>query len=78
MTATEALRKKVKEYVETADSKSLKMVQDILLRGRDYDWWNELPDNVKVMIEDAIKEGDAGMGMPHEEVLAKYSKWFKK
>ena len=78
MTATEALREKVKQYIDVADTKSLKKVQSILEEDAGSDWWDELPQNVQTMIEHAIKEGEAGKVVPHEAVMEKFGKWFKK
>jgi hypothetical protein len=78
MTATEVLRKKVMQYIDTADQKALKKVQSILEESADGDWWDDVPQNIQILVEQAIKEGETGKGTPHEEVMAKYSRWFKK
>ena len=44
----------------------------------DADWWDEMPDNVKADIEEAIRQADRGETIPHEDVKKKYSKWFTK
>jgi predicted transcriptional regulator len=40
-----------------------------------YDFWNELPDEVKIEIDEAIRQADAGELISHEEVMKKYQKW---
>ena len=34
------------------------------------DFWNELPEHVKLAIEQAKEELNSGKGIPHAEVLA--------
>lgn len=78
MTSTEVLRRKVKKYVGTADEKSLLIVERILEKEQDEDWWDTLPHEVKLSVEHAIKEIDEGKGIPHEEVKKMYPQWFKR
>jgi len=80
MSDAEMLREKVKEYVDHADVKSLKIVQAILEmeQADDQDWWDELPREVQSMLNTAIKEGEEGNGITHEQMVEKYSQWFKK
>ncbi len=49
-----------------------------LIRKEEPDLWDELPDEIKADVEEAIRELDAGKGIPHEKVMKKYSKWLKK
>ena len=73
MTATEVLRKKVKQYIDKADDKSLRRVQAILeVDQEETDWWDE------ASLERALKESEEGKGIPHAQMVEKYSKWFKK
>lgn len=78
MTDTEVLREHVKQYIDRADEKSLRLVQAILEIEEEEDWWDELPDEVRNMLEASIKDGDEGKGITHEEMMKKYSQWFKK
>ena len=79
MTATEVLRKQVKQSIDKADDKSLRRVQAILeVDQEEEDWWDELPREVQVSLKRALKESEEGKGIPHEQMLEKYSKWFKK
>ncbi len=80
MTDTEILREQVKESINNADAKSLKMVQAILEidQADDEDWWDELPREVQSMLNAAIKEGEEGKGITHEQMVEKYAQWFKK
>jgi len=78
MSDTEVLREHVKEYIDHADEKSLRIVQAILEIEQEEDWWDGLPAEVQHMLEAAIQEGEQGKGISHEQMIEKYSKWFKK
>lgn len=78
MTTTEALRKQVKKYVDKADEKTLRGVNAILEIDQQSDFWNELPDQVKQDVDEALLESERGEGKPHEEVIRKYAKWHTK
>jgi hypothetical protein len=82
MSATEILREDVRELIDHAGDKTLRMVKVILEKeqGGDFeeDWWDELPDELQELIEMSLKESEEGRGIPHEEMAEKYSRWFKK
>ena len=82
MSATEILREDVKELVDHAGDKALRMVKVILEKQQgeetNEDWWDEMPDEVIALVEMSLKESEAGGGIPHEEMIEKYSRWFKK
>jgi len=77
-TGVKDIRKEVKKYIDTADDKTVKMIYAMLEVEQHDDWWDELPAEVQASVEKALKEADAGKGIPHEEVMKKYSKWFRK
>jgi hypothetical protein len=78
MSETELLREQVKEYINNADAKALRIVQAILEIEQEEDWWDELPGEVQTMLNAAIREDEEGKGIPHAHMVEKYSKWFKK
>jgi len=39
------------------------------------DWWDDLNEEQLTAIKEAEAELDAGKGIPHAQVLKKYSKW---
>ena len=41
-----------------------------------YGWWDEMPDNVREDVEEAMLQADRGECLPHDEVKKKYSNWF--
>ena len=73
--ATEALRKQVKKYIDTADEHSLLRVNAILEIDRQTDFWDTLPQHVKDDVEEALLQSERGEGKPHAEVMKKYDKW---
>lgn len=69
MTATEVLRKEVKQYIDRADDKSLRIVKAILEIEQEEDEdedtlgeekWDDLPKELQLLIDRAIEEGDEG------------------
>ncbi len=79
MTATDVLRKQIKQSIDKADDKSLRRVQAILeVDQEEEDWWDELPHEVQQSLERALKESEEGKGIPHSQMMEKYSKWFRK
>ncbi|MFI5196760.1 MAG: hypothetical protein ACHQD8_06700 [Chitinophagales bacterium] len=78
MAPTDLLRKQVKKYIDDADDKTVQMVYAMLEAENQYDFWDELPEEVKAEIDEAIKQADAGQLFSHEEVMKKYKKWLTK
>jgi predicted transcriptional regulator len=76
MDAVKQMRKEVKQYIDTADEKVVKMVHAMLEVQQEEDWWDELPLEVRGEIDEALADLDKGKGIPHEEVMKKYKKWF--
>lgn len=73
------LKKQVKKYIDTADEKVVKMVHAMLaVNAEENDWWDEIPNNIKDEINEAIKDLDEGKGIPDEEVKKMYQQWFPK
>jgi hypothetical protein len=79
MTATEVLRKQIKQSIDKADDRSLRRIQAILeVDQEEEEWWDDLPREIQASLERALKESEEGKGISHEQMLAKYSQWFKK
>jgi predicted transcriptional regulator len=76
MDAVKQMRKDVKKYIDTADSKVVKMMHAMLEVDAEAGWWDEMPDDVKADVEEAIRQADNGEAIPHAEVKKKYAKWF--
>ena len=54
------------------------MIHALLEAEKKYDWWDELPQEVKASVDRALKVAKEGKEIPHEEVVKKYRKWFTK
>ncbi len=78
MTATQALRKEVKKYIDKADDKSLRMVRAILEIDQEEDFWDKLPEHVKADVAEAKLESEKGEGFTTDEVMKRYEKWLTK
>lgn len=82
MSATEILRENVKELIDHAGDKALRMVKAMLEADQEDetegDWWDEMPDDVLALVEMSLRESEEGGGIPHNEMVKKYSQWFKK
>jgi gas vesicle protein len=72
------LKKQVKKYIDTADEKVVKMVHAMLKVNAENDWWDDLSNDVKSEINEAVKDLDEGKGIPHEKVKKMHPQWFSK
>ncbi len=78
MPEIDILRKQVKKFIEKASEKELEIVYHIFEATNNNDWWDEIDDEQKKAIDKGIAQLDNGEGIPHKEVMKKYSKWLKK
>jgi hypothetical protein len=72
MSETEQLKLNIIRSLDQADEKVLRMVQAILEIEQEYDFWDDLPEEVKNDVEEALIESEKGLGKSHEEVMKKY------
>lgn len=72
MSETEQLKLNIIQSLDQADEKVLRMVQAILQIEKEYDFWDDLPEEVKNDVEEALIQSEKGLGETHEEVLKKY------
>ena len=59
------------------DKSLIKKVKSVIQAGQP-DFWDELDNEVKADVLEAIKELDNGGGKPHKQVMKKHEKWLKK
>ncbi|GAA4752876.1 hypothetical protein [Flavisolibacter ginsenosidimutans] len=80
MNTVEQMREEVKNYIDAADEKIVKMVHAILEvdAADDQEWWEAMPDEVKDDVEEAIRQSDNDEVMSFAEVKQKYPQWFSK
>jgi len=50
-------------------------IKALLKNDAEVDFWDELHDDVKAGVEEAIKELDEGGGIPHSEAIKMLKKW---
>lgn len=67
----------VKMILNTNDKSLLEIIKNIFTR-QSVDLWDELDEEVKADVEEAIRQLDKGEGIPHERVMKKYKKWLQK
>ncbi len=78
MTTEISLRREVKKYIDEADIKVVKMLHAMLEVDADLDWWDTMPNNIKVDVETALKQSESGKVIPHADVQKLYKKWIVK
>ncbi len=86
MTATEVLREEVKEFIDHMNGKTLRKVKAMLekeMGGADEENiieenWDDLPEELQIILEQSVKEGEEGKVISYEQVKEKYSQWFRK
>ena len=80
MDSMKQLREDIKNYIETADDKVVKMMHAMLEVNaeEDAEWWATMPDDVKKDVEESMRQSDNDEVMTHEEVKKKYPQWFSR
>ncbi len=78
MDTEKTMRREVKKYIDTADVKVVKMVHAMLEVDADNDWWDAMPEKIKVDVEAALIESEKGQVKPHAEIQKRYKKWLVK
>ena len=78
MSNVSVLRSQVKEFVNTASEKELELMYRFFDVENKDDWWNEITEDQKKLINTGLAQLDKGEGVPHKDVMKKYAKWLKK
>jgi predicted transcriptional regulator len=69
----------IKVIVNTDDVSFLRQIRDFFKKHQvTTDWWDEISDYEKEMIEIGAKEIEEGKVVPHEEVRAEINKMLRK
>ncbi len=68
------LKKDIHKIIDNIDDDSILYAIKVLLynkisKGKNIDFWDELPENVKKSINKGIKEAENGDVTPHSEVM---------
>jgi CTP:molybdopterin cytidylyltransferase MocA len=72
------MKKQVKQYIDAADEKVVKMVHAMLEAHTDEDWWSGMPASVKADLEAALKDSAQGKVIPHAIIQQRNKKWLTK
>lgn len=77
MSDVSVLREQVKLFVDKASEKELEMIYHLFEATNTNDWWDEITPGQREAIDKGIKQLDTGEGIPHKEVMKKYTRWLK-
>lgn len=68
-----------KIIVETDDLNRLKQMLNFFSftneQLQEHDWWDDLSEQQKKLIQLGLKQAEQGQLIPHEQVKAKFDKW---
>jgi len=73
-----AQKNKIVEKIMQSEDDTLLNEIDSLLSTSQYDFWPDLPAQVKQSIEKAKEQLDRGEGIPHEQIMAEIRERFLK
>ncbi|MEJ6980930.1 hypothetical protein WG906_10740 [Pedobacter sp. P351] len=66
-------REELAKIILSTDNENLiNQIKDLLLQSHS---WANLPTKVQNDLNTSIEELEAGLGIPHEEVMKDYKKW---
>lgn len=65
-----------KQLLNTNDKSIINYIKAIF--ETQSNWYEELPEEIKVSVQRGLKESEKGETVPHAQVMKKYSKWLKK
>ncbi len=71
----EARKLELIRYLTFTKSESIIKSIENIIKGSNPDFWEELPKDVQLAIEEGLSQADKGQTIPHSEMTDKYSKW---
>jgi hypothetical protein len=77
MSTKSILKKQIRDYVETADEKTLEIVHKIL-EACEPDPFDNMTREQKASLRLSLKQAAEGNVIPHEKVREEYKKWLTK
>jgi hypothetical protein len=78
MEEIEILKEEIKNMLNNANEKTIKMTHAMLEASTEDDWWNELSDEEKNEIDEAIKESEKEENyIPLETFQSEFNTWRK-
>jgi predicted transcriptional regulator len=67
-----------KKIIDTNDTGIINHIKALFDTQPKENWFESLPEDVKISVELGIKQADGGEGTPHSEVMKNVQKWLKK
>ncbi|MBL7902457.1 MAG: hypothetical protein JNK73_10710 [Bacteroidia bacterium] len=77
MNLTNAKASLAKRILNT-ESKEIIGYITAIFESQPNNWFEELPESVKVSVAKGLKQSRMGEGRPHSEVMQKHKKWLNK
>jgi hypothetical protein len=77
MSAISVLKKQIKDYVDTADERTLEVIHRIL-EVSEKDPLGNMSEEDKASVQLSLKQAKAGNVIPHADVKKEYEKWLTK
>ncbi len=68
----------VEKIIQTNNKDIINHIRAIFDTQQEGTWFESLPEDVKLSVEEGIKEADKGEGKPHLVVMKDLKKWLKK
>ncbi len=69
------LHTQVKKFFDEASEKELELVYHLFEATNKRDWWNDISELQRKVIDKGIAQLDNGEGITHKAVMEKCSKW---
>jgi hypothetical protein len=70
MNASERKYKIIEQLLKVEEEATLYQIENILNKESD-DGWGDIPPIIQKLIEKGIQQSEAGLGIPHEQAMAK-------
>ena len=73
------LKQELHKLVDDCDNETLLMeAKNVLLAASKDDWWNEMSENDKNLLQDSEAEYNAGDFITHKQLMQQFEEWKKK
>lgn len=70
------IRKEIKQYIDKADDKTVRMIHAMLEVDAETNWWETMPESIKADVQTALSQADSDNIISHDQVKKKYPQWF--
>lgn len=73
-----ALKKEVKQQIDHADERVVRMVHALLDADINANWVDTMPHNIHADLLESIAQADKGEVISHEDVKKRHPQWFSR